>query len=85
MAIFMGRTPAQTRAGNILHDGIIFGTPRARIIYQLAAAGLIDVDKAGPVIHEGLASGAGSVRIIERLADADLINEDAAGTQTTAD
>ena len=42
MATFIGATPAQTAAGQIIHDGIVAGVPSARIVEQLAAAGLIN-------------------------------------------
>lgn len=48
MATFVGATPAQTAVGQIIHDGIVMGTPAARIVEQLAAAGLVNeaVDNA---------------------------------------
>lgn len=42
MATFLGTTPAQTATGQIIHDGILAGVPSARIVEQLAAAGLIN-------------------------------------------
>lgn len=42
MAKFIGRTPAQAAVGQIIHDGIIAGKPSARIMEQLADAGLIN-------------------------------------------